>query len=458
MNKYFLAIDIGASSGRHILGWIEDGILKTEEVYRFENNLVKQGDSFIWDIDNLETHVKCGIKECGKIGKIPQTIAIDTWGVDYVLLDENKKRLDPVFCYRDPRCLDIIDEVEKPFTPQGLYERTGIQRQSFNTIYQLYCDKLSGKMDKAEYFMMMPMYLSYCLCGEIANEYTEATTGGIINVETKTWDMDIIETLGYKKSLFGALLTPSARIGSFTDEMKEFAGFDSEVVCCASHDTGSAVAACPLQTDAMYVSSGTWSLIGTERDVPVLTVDARNAGFTNEGGVLYRYRFLKNYMGMWLLQNIRRNLNKSMTYDEMMYLAKDSGKYHYIDVNSQAFVAPDNMIDAIREYLGMPELDLGIVINSVYHSLAKAYTDAVAEVENISGREVSAINIVGGGCQDAYLNGLTAQYTGKKVYAGPVEATAIGNMVAQILYLNNDMTLGDARELVKDSFKIEEVK
>ncbi len=163
-------------------------------------------------------------------------------------------------------------------------------------------------------------------------------------------------------------------------------------------------------------------------------------------------------MGMWLLQNIRRNLNKSMTYDEMMYLAKDSGKYHYIDVNAQAFVAPDNMIDAIKEYLKMPGLELGVVINSVYHSLAKAHTDAVAEVEKISGREVSAINIVGGGCQDAYLNELTAEYTGKKVYAGPVEATAIGNMVAQILYLNKDMTLDDARELVRVSFDINEVK
>ncbi len=456
--KYYLAIDIGASSGRHILGWLQDGKLCEEEIYRFENNLINKDGSLVWDIDNLVNQVKEGIKKCGEVGKIPCSVAIDTWGVDYVLLDENKDEILPVFCYRDSRTNDIVSKVEEIISEERLYQIAGIQKQNFNTIYQLYCDKVSGRLDRAKYFMMMPAYLSYCLTGIIKNEYTNATTMGMVNANSYSIDTEITDKLGINTEIFGEVLMPGDEIGSFTPEMQSYAGFNAKVVFCPSHDTACAVAACPLDENDIYVSSGTWSLIGTEILSPVLTEEARMANFTNEGGIEHRFRFLKNYMGMWLFQNIRRNLNKALTYDEMMNEAISSENYYYIDVNAQDFVAPENMIEAIKGYLGKPDMPLGEVINSVYHSLAKSYKEAVEEVEKISGVTSNVIHIVGGGCKDAYLNRLTALYTGKKVLAGPVEATATGNLMAQIMADDNSYTVEKLRKLIIDSFDIKEVQ
>ncbi len=456
--EYYLAIDIGASSGRHILGCIDNGKLVLKEIYRFDNELTDIGGSLCWDISRLEKEVKKGIKECNRYGVVPKTIAIDTWGVDYVLLDEEKKPILPVFSYRDSRTKESIPLVEAVVSPEELYSKTGIQKLDFNTIYQLYCDKVSGRLDKAEYFLMMPEYLSYTLTGVTKNEYTNATTTGMVNAEEKKWDIEIISRLGYPEKLFEKLYLPGEVLGSFTEEMKEYAGFDSKVVLCPSHDTASAVLACPMNEKGLYVSSGTWSLIGTELTVPVLTKEAKIANFTNEGGIDYRFRFLKNYMGMWLLQNIRKNLNKQYTYDEMMYMAEECGKVTYIDVNDGRLTAPVNMIEAVKEVAGQPEMTLPEVINCVYHSLAKSYRYALEEIQKLTGKEIDSINIVGGGSADKYLNRLTAEYLGKKVYAGPREATALGNIVSQMIRDNNSLDIWTARELIKKSFNIEEAK
>ena len=449
---YHLAIDIGASSGRHILGYIEDGKIKLEEVYRFEDYLREENGSFIWDIEKLTGEVKAGIAKCGEIGKIPATIAIDTWGVDYVLLDENKRELLPCFSYRDNRNNIIQDEVASIISQEELYAKTGIQKANYNTIYQLYCDKKSGKLDKAAHFMNMPDYLAFKLTGVIKNEYTEATTTNLINAQTKTWDSDILNTLGIKRSIFSPVSVPCTEVG----KLQGF-GFESTVILAPSHDTASAVAACSVGDNGVYISSGTWSLIGTENPEPVLSEAALKANFTNEGGINYRFRFLKNYMGMWLFQNIRKNLNKQYTYDEMMRLAINANGYEYIDTNDVSFLAPENMIEAIRAYLKNDELPVDIVINSVYHSLAKAYADVVCEIESVCGKEIDTINIVGGGSKDKYLNQLTAQYTKKRVLAGPVEATATGNIISQMMYSNEVSSLEEARELVKKSFDIVEI-
>jgi len=451
--KYFLAIDLGASSGRHILGYIENGALKLEEIYRFEDYLAENNGTLTWDTEKLVREVKSGIAKCGELGRIPDTIAIDTWGVDYVLLDENEREIPPVFAYRDSRTALIQDEIAEIITQKELYERTGIQKQNFNTIYQLYCDKKSGKLDKAKYFLMMPDYLAFKLTGEIRNEYTNATTTNLVNAQTKTWDSEILDRLGIKKDIFSEISLPCSKVG----KLKGF-NFESEVVLAPSHDTASAIAACSVGDNGVYISSGTWSIIGTENTLPVLSENAMNANFANEGGINYRYCFLKNIMGMWLFQNIRKNLNKQYSYDEMMSLAQSCGTYEIIDPNSQLFVAPDNMIEAIRSYLNNSELEIGAVINSVYHSLAKTYADAVTEIENISGKTVDRINIVGGGSKDRYLNELTAKYTRKKVLAGPVEATATGNIISQLMYCDKELTLEKARELVKNSFDTREVK
>lgn len=450
--KYALAIDIGASSGRHILGWIENGKIHTEEIHRFENN-IKEVDGFlIWDIESLVNEVKEGIKKCSQVGKIPETVAIDTWGVDYVLLDENKDIISPVYSYRDSRTLDVIAEVEKIVSPEELYSRTGIQKLNFNTIYQLYADKLSGKLEGAKHFLMIPAYLSYCLTGIIKNEYTNMTTTGFVNAKEYMPDAFILNKLGIKDDIFGDILMPGDLIGEFTDEMQNYCGFNSKVVFSPSHDTASAVAACPLKENSAYISSGTWSLIGIEIINPVLTKESEIANFTNEGGIEHRFRFLKNYMGMWLFQNIRRNLNKTLSYDEMMNEAKNSGKYYYIDVNAQDFVAPENMIDAIKNYLNKPDMTLGEVINTVYHSLAKSYKSAMEEIEKLSQTKIDTIHIVGGGSKDKYLSELTEEYTGKKVVTGATETTALGNIISQFYEKDGEYTLEKLREIISNSF------
>ena len=453
---YYLAIDIGASSGRHILGYIDNGRLKLEEIHRFENYITNQNGTLVWDIEHLVSEVKKGIAKCKEIGKIPCTVAIDTWGVDYVLLDESKQEILPAVSYRDSRTNRVINKVESIISAEELYLKTGIQKQNFNTIYQLYVDYLSGKLDNAKYFLMIPAYLSYKLTGVIKNEYTNATTTGMVNAESKTWDNDIIEELGLPKHLFGTLDAPCTVIGNFTKEMQDYAGFDSTVIFAPSHDTASAVCACPIDDNSVYISSGTWSLIGVESLNPIVNEKSMAVNFANEGGIDYRFRFLKNYMGMWLFQNVKKNLNNEFSYDDMMRLAMQSKRFEMIDTNSPGFLAPENMIIAIRNYLKNESIPIEVVINSVYHSLAQSYKNAIDEIEKLAGKTIDNIFIVGGGSKDTYLNELTAQYTGKKVVTGLSEATATGNLLSQIMF-DKKISLAQARELVRNSFDIKEI-
>ena len=453
---YYLAIDIGASSGRHILGYIDNGRLKLEEIHRFENYITNQNGTLVWDIEHLVSEVKKGIAKCKEIGKIPCTVAIDTWGVDYVLLDESKQEILPAVSYRDSRTNRVINKVESIISAEELYLKTGIQKQNFNTIYQLYADKLSGRLEDAKHFLMIPAYLSYKLTGIIKNEYTNATTTGMVNADTKQWDYEIIDKLSLPKHLFGTLDTPCTVIGNFTKEMQDYAGFDSTVIFAPSHDTASAVCACPIDDNSVYISSGTWSLIGVESLNPIVNEKSMAANFANEGGIDYRFRFLKNYMGMWLFQNVKKNLNNEFSYDDMMRLAMQSKRFEMIDTNSPGFLAPENMINAIRSYLKNESIPIEVVINSVYHSLAQSYKNAIDEIEKLAGKTIDNIFIVGGGSKDTYLNELTAQYTGKKVVTGLSEATATGNLLSQIMY-DKKISLAQARDIVKNSFDIKEI-
>ncbi|MBQ2265827.1 MAG: rhamnulokinase [Clostridia bacterium] len=455
---FYLAIDIGASSGRHILGELKDGRLETTEVYRFENGFKEQDGTLIWDIEKLTSDVVNGIAECKKLGKIPETVAIDTWGVDYVLFDKDGKEILPCVSYRDSRTATAVDEVFAVIPKEELYAKTGIQIQPYNTIFQLWCDKKSGKLQNASRLLMMPEYLSYRLTGVMKNEYTNASTTGLVNAEDKTIDKDVCARLGINAEVFGELNLPSTYIGTFTEEIKEKVGFDAKVIFCPSHDTASAVAACPVDENSVFISSGTWSLVGTENLYPVTTPAAMEANFSNEGGINYRFRFLKNIMGMWLFQNIRKNLDKKFTYDEMMQMAMESSYDKLIDPTDDCFLAPENMVEAIRNYLGEPELPIGDVLKSVYISLATSYKNTVEEIERVAGKKVNRVAIVGGGSKDAYLNKLTKEYTGRRVTVGPTEGTAIGNLIAQLMYTNNDIDLSMAREIVINTFDIQEVK
>lgn len=446
---YYLAIDIGASSGRHILGSMQNGVLTLEEVYRFENGVFESDNGLVWNIDNLVREVTAGIKKCAEIGKIPKTVAIDTWGVDYVLLDKNQKEILPVFAYRNDRAESILGVAEKCMPFQKLYQKTGIQYQSFNTVYQLLFDKQSGRLDKAEYFLMMPDYLSYKLTDVISNEYTNASTGALLNAFSGEFDDEILSAFGIKKSLFKKPQMPCTPIGEFAKAIADEVGFNAEVIHAPSHDTASAVAACPISKNSVYISSGTWSLIGTENKAPVITNESMKANFTNEGGIEKNYRFLKNIMGMWLFQNIRKNLDKAMTYDEMMHEAMKSKIVIYFDVNDQSLTAPKNMIKAIEKLIGKENMPIGDLLNCTYHSLAKSYQTAIGEIEQITGKTISDIFIVGGGSKDSYLNQLTQQYTEKTVRTGLKEATATGNILSQIMY-DKKLNLQAARKIIEE--------
>lgn len=456
MKKYYLAVDIGASSGRHILGCVDDGKICLEEIYRFENGMKNTDEGLVWDTESLFSEVVAGIAKCKELGKIPTSVAIDTWGVDYVLLDENENELYPVMAYRDSRTLGLPTSPEFPISYEELYSKTGIQMQEFNTVYQLWCDAQSGKAAKAKHFLMMPEYLSYKLTGVMRNEYTNASTTSMVNAKDKTWDEEIIDRIGVSRDIFLPLSLPGTEVGAFKDEISDKVGFSATVLLAPSHDTASAVAACPIDDGSVYISSGTWSLMGTENLEPMLSDESRMANFSNEGGIDYRFRYLKNIMGMWLFQNVRKNTNKKYTYDEMMNMAKESSFVKVVDVNHPTLVAPESMVDAVNRLAGDEDLPLGDTLSCIYHSLASMYAKTVEGIEKITGKKVDNVFIVGGGSKDAYLNELTGKYTGKSVSIGLGEATATGNLISQIMKDEN-ISLSEARELVKHSFNIKEV-
>lgn len=463
MNKqYYLAIDIGASSGRHILGWIEDGKMVLEEIYRFKNGAEKVGDKLVWDHKALFSSIVEGLKKCKEIGKIPASIGIDTWGVDYALLDENDNLIDEIYSYRDDRTLAVIDKVHEIIPEDVAYERTGIQKQVFNTIYQLYCDKLSGKINNAKTFLMMPDYLHFMLTGVKKNEYTNASTTGLLNAKTREWDMEIIEKLGLKKELFKPLSLPGTLVGGLKDEIKKQVGFDANVYLPATHDTASAVMAVPNTELPLYISSGTWSLMGIESPVENTTNEAKESGFTNEGGYGRSVRFLKNIMGMWMIQCVKKEFNDKYSFVEFADLARATENFDsVVDVNDLSFFAPDSMITAVKEYCKktgqkVPET-VGEIALCIYQSLAKCYAKAVEQIESMTGNKFKEIDIVGGGCQNNLLNELTAKATGRTVVAGPVEATATGNLLAQMLALGEIATLAEGKLLIKKSFEIREI-
>lgn len=433
---YCLAIDIGASSGRHILGEYKDGKIEMTEIYRFDNGFSERDGFLSWDIDYLRNSVVEGIKKCSETGRIPKTVAIDTWGVDYVLLDKDDREILPAVAYRDSRTVGVPERMEKTVSLTELYKITGVPKQNYNTVYQLFCDKESGKLEKAHRVLMMPEYLSYKLTGVKKSEYTIASTTALLNASTRSWDIELIERLGMNPSIFGEISMPGDVVGDFSEEIIKEVGFCAKVLFCPSHDTASAVHACSMKGHGMYISSGTWSLIGAVNAFPVLTEEALKAGFTNEGGANGTYTFLKNIMGMWLFQSIRRNLEKKYTYDQMMQMAKASKYRKTFDPNDERLVAPESMVDAIKDCLGERELPVCDVISSVYHSLAKSYAKAVFEIEKITGEKIDSISIVGGGSKDEYLNELTAKYTEKEVIKGPIEATAMGNLKTQFAFLN----------------------
>ena len=549
--NYYLAIDIGASSGRHILGHMENGSMILEEMYRFDNRQVRKNGHDCWDMDNLWDGIISGLKACKAAGKIPVTVGIDTWAVDYVLLDENDEVLGDVVAYRDSRTEGMGKVVGSMISPEALYARTGIQKQPFNTIYQLMAQRQEspGQLERAKWFLMIPEYFHFRLTGVKQNEYTNATSTNLVNAEDKTWDKEIISALGLPAEIFHELAMPGTVVGNLLPEIRELVGFDTTVVLPATHDTGSAFLAIPARDEnAVYLSSGTWSLLGVENERPITTPESQAQNFTNEGGAWYRYRYLKNIMGLWMIQSIRRELNgaeyvlgktqnsqkkelqgqdhkdpehkepehkepehkepehkaqkfknqelesqehneqqrnaetdlqtgqtfkqnavdqpaekkKSWGFPELIAAAREARNFNgVVDVNRDCFLAPASMIQAIRgecARTGQPVPEtVGELMQCVYNSLSICYRDAIKSLEKLTGKHYTSINIVGGGCQDMYLNELTAKAAGLPVYAGPVEGTAIGNLIVQMVAAGEVKDLQAARDIIRRSFEIKEV-
>ncbi|MDR2655832.1 MAG: rhamnulokinase [Oscillospiraceae bacterium] len=450
--KYYLAIDIGASSGRHILGSIDRGKLALEEVYRFPNGLKERDGHIVWDVQELFGEIIAGMKKCADIGKIPVSLGIDTWAVDYVLLDADGRGIPPAYAYRDRRGSESVAAVEKIIPFAELYSRTGIQKQPFNTIYQLWWDKERGRLGQASGMLMLPEYFNYLLTGKAVREYTNSTSTGLINACTGTWDREIISAMAYPERLFDEIHQPGDFVGGLLPEIRREAGFDCAVVLPGTHDTASAVAACPgADGHALYISSGTWSLMGTELDLAMLDGRCMAANFTNEGGVNGKIRFLKNIMGLWMIQQIKHEQKEAVSYEHLMNMAQSSEFAGTVDVQSGDFLAPRSMLETVRAKLGRPELPLADVMRSVYHSLALCYAQTAREIEQITGREYGKIYIFGGGCSDGYLNELTELYSRKRVVAGPKEATAIGNILVQLLAGGEIRSIQEGRRLARES-------
>ncbi|SHI50977.1 rhamnulokinase [Pseudobutyrivibrio xylanivorans] len=456
MVNYYLAVDIGASSGRHMLAHLEDGKVVLEEIHRFSNGMIEVDGHKRWDIEELFRQIIIGLKKCKGIGKIPTSMGIDTWAVDYVLLDENDNVVRPCFGYRDSRTAGMDEEVYKIIPEDKLYERTGIQKAIFNTIYQLMADKKDGYLDRAKSFLMVPDYLHYLLTSVKSNEYTNCSTTQLLNPDTKEWDYELIEMFGFNKSLFGEIKQPGACIGTFSDSVKAEVGFDCKVVLPPTHDTASAVFAVPNTADnVLYISSGTWSLLGSENMKAICTKEAMEANFTNEGGYEGHFRFLKNIMGLWMIQSVRNELiaaGQEYSFAELCNLAEQADIDSIVDANAEVFLAPASMIDAVKDYCKnqgqkVPETP-GELAKVIYQSLAVCYKMACYEVEKITGKYFNIINVVGGGSKAGYLNKLTAETTGKTVIAGPSEATALGNIGAQMMAAGEVAGLKEFRNIL----------
>lgn len=470
--KNYLAIDIGASSGRHILGRVENGKITVEEVYRFDNSQIRLNGHDCWDIDALVDSVKAGIDAALAKGPI-ESLGIDTWGVDFVLLDAQGERCSDAVAYRDARTNGADVEIERDVLSFAeLYARTGIQKAGYNTIYQLWALKKEHpeQLAKAAHYLSVPEYLNYRLTGNIVHEYTHSSTTSLLNAATGDWDRELIAKLGLPPAIFGKLEMPGTLVG-------EYRGV--KVIQPAMHDTASAYLAVPARDEfAVYLSSGTWSLLGVENQSAITTNAAREANFTNEGGAWKRYRFLKNIMGLWLIQSIRRELNgveyvegkgrdaviealrsitdwergRKYSYDDLEMAARGAtGCSAVVDVNDEVFLNPPSMIGAIlaaAEKIGDVPTTIGQLMQCVYRSLAECYAGAIEQLSEITGKTYTSLNIVGGGSRDLYLNALAAEATGLEVVAGPLEGTAVGNLIVQMIVGGEFADLAAARAAI----------
>ncbi|MCD8306705.1 MAG: rhamnulokinase [Clostridia bacterium] len=431
MLEYFLAIDIGASSGRHIVGRWDGDKIETDEVYRFPTGVCRKDGCLEWDIDRLFECVVLGIREAFTKHPGIKCLAIDTWAVDYVLMDAENRPIKPCYAYRDLRTEKVIDEVHSIVPFETLYKKTGIQFQPFNTIYQLYADKKAGRLDKAASLLMLPEYLVYRLTGERRREYTNATATGLLSTETGDYDRDITDALGLPERFFETPVAPGTPAGTLKKGIAEYVGGNCRVAMCATHDTASSVEGMDIEGDNPYISSGTWSLLGLKVPRAITTDESLKANFTNEGGVGY-IRYQKNIMGMWIINELKRDICPFLSFPEIVALAKASSFEETVDVNSETFLSPQNMKKAFDDTLTQKPSCVGDYFRCATLSLAQGYKKALEELSANTGKTFDRLFIYGGGAKNTLLNEMTQDVCGIQVVPRPVEASALGNLKVQM--------------------------
>jgi rhamnulokinase len=456
-----IAVDIGASSGRLLLGTVMEGVLSMEEIHRFSNGFTERDGSCFWDIDYLFDQIIVGLQKARARGIAKCTLGIDTWAVDYVLLDAEGNRLQDVYSYRDRRTDHVMEEVAKHISPAVVYQKTGIQQLTFNTLYQLYAhDK--EELAKADQILLVPDYLYYRLSGRKINEVTNASTTQLLNLATREYDTDLLDFLHIRREQFADLTEPGEVLGFIKESLvQQYDLPECLLICAATHDTASAVLGIPLTTDrtSAYISSGTWSLLGMELSEPINNQQAMEANYTNEWGAFGTYRFLKNIMGLWLIQEVRRLEDNKYSFAELAKLAGEAeGFRSLIPCNDTRFLNPDNMIEEIRKACmesgePVPETT-GQLARCIFDSLALSYLTYLNELEKLTGRAVQVLQIGGGGANNELLCQLTADVIGREVLAGPTESTALGNLAVQLIRAGDIPGIAEARNIIKNSTEI----
>ncbi|WP_050184419.1 rhamnulokinase [Domibacillus robiginosus] len=456
-----VAIDIGASSGRLIIGEIRNGKLDMKEVHRFANGFSKKNGTYYWDINHLLTEIVKGLAETKKLGFTSVTAGIDTWAVDYVLIDEQGERLQEVVSYRDSRTEHTIEKISKLISKETIYEKTGIQFLSFNTLYQLYEEK-KELLEQTKHILLVPDYLGYCLTGRAVTEATNASTMQLLNIQEQDFDKDLLHLLSLKREQFPPLVQPGEKLGPLLkDRFPEYDLPDCEFFVVGSHDTASAIAGTPGFGEGWgYLSSGTWSLLGIESAKPITTKLAYEDNYTNEWGVFNTYRFLKNIMGMWVIQEVRRHLPQDYNFSKFVEEAKKVKPYQqFINFNEDRFLNPANMVEEIQNYCRETKQPIpttaGELAACVFSNLAIIYAIAIKDLEEITNKKIDRLHIVGGGSNNYLLNQMTADMSDIPIYAGPSEATAVGNLIMQIIAAGEVSNLAEGRKLIEQSFPMQ---
>ena len=462
--KSYLALDLGAESGRAILARLHSGVLTTEEVHRFKNEPVEYGGSLHWDVARLWWEVQKTLHDLEETELAG--IGVDAWGVDYALLGERGELLQNPYHYRDARTNGVMQEVFGKIPREDIYSATGIQFMPINTLYQLYAAMRDtpALLKAAEHLITIPDLFHYWLTGKIVCEFTNATTTQLVNPVTRTWATELINRLDLPAHLPADIVEPGTRLGTLRPEISRNSSLSATpVIAPATHDTGSAVAAISARDGTAFLSSGTWSLLGTELDGPVITPEALQFNFTNEGGVNGTTRLLKNVMGLWMLQCCRRSWTaqgKSCAHAELMDLAAREDPFRcLVDPDHASFLRPIDMLAAIDQFCIKTHQPLpnsaGGYVRTILESLAFKYRVVLHNLEELIGRRIDQIRVIGGGSKNRLLNQMTADATGKRVLAGPVEATALGNAAIQILATGGATSLKEVRNLIERSYPVE---